>query len=134
MSTIDASDVTAITISFMVNSGTSTQLNTTISNARLVSANVPVTPTVESSFTVQPTLVTNGSFKCIFNTLNAEKLTLNVIETGTGRVIHTEVFNSTAGKNIATVYLNETLPNAHYIVTLNGSSTRFDNQKVVIIK
>ena len=134
MSTIDASDVTAITISFMVNTGTSTQLNATISNARLVSANVTVTPTVESSFTVQPTLVTNGSFKCIFNTLNAEKLTLNVIETGSGRVIHSEVFNSTAGKNIATVYLNEALPNAHYIVTLNGSSTRFDNQKVVIIK
>ena len=134
MSTIDASDVTAITISFMVNTGTSTHLNASISNARLVASTTPVQPSVESMFAVQPSLVTAGTFKCIFNTANAEKLTLNVIETGTGKVVHTEILNSSAGKNIATIYLNETLPNAHYIVTLNGTSTKFENQKVVIIK
>ena len=115
----------------MVNSGTNTNLNATISNARLVSASSVVT-NVATPFTIKPSLVTGGYFKCIFNTPKAETLTVIVIESGSGKVIDSEVINSVDGENSATIYLNGTIVNAHYIVTLNGNTSKFESKKIVI--
>ena len=132
---IDASDVTAITISFMVNSGTSTALNATITNAKLVNNTITVIPTVNTKLGIYPNPVVNSSFTCSFNSLKAEALVLKVIETGSGKVVYTETVNSVAGQNTVLIKLNNSLITANnYVVTLEGESTKYDIQNIVVNK
>ena len=135
LGTIDASDVTAITFSLIVNNGTATSLNTTISNVRLAKTNVVIVPTTDTKMSIYPNPVVNGTFTCSFKAMNAETLVLKVLETGSGKVIHTETFNSTVGQNKVVIKLNNAHLSAnHYVVTLEGENTKYDIQKIVINK
>ena len=135
LGSIDASDITAITISFMVNSGTSTSLNATISNAKLINTSVVVSPTVDTKLGIYPNPVINSSFTASFKSNKNETLVLKVIETGSGKVVHTETINSVAGQNSVFVKLNKSLVSANnYIVKLEGESTKYDVQNIVINK
>jgi len=133
MSTIDASDVTAITISFIVNSS-NTVLNATISNAKLIKTNTVITPAVDTKMSIYPNPVINNTFSCSYNALKAETLTLKVIETGTGRVLYTQTVNSVVGNNTAIISIgkDKILSTNNYIVTLQGDNTKYDAQKIVI--
>ncbi len=130
---IDAGDVTAITISFIVNNS-NTALNASISNARLVKSTTVITPTVDTKMTVYPNPVVNGTFSCSFKSTRAEALILKVIETGTGRVLHTQTINTVVGNNTALISLNKAsfFSANNYIVTLQGDYSKYDLQKIVI--
>ena len=132
---IDAKDITAITISFLVNIGTPTTLNATISNAKLVKSTVIVVPTTDTKLGIYPNPVVNGSFTCSFNATKAETLVLNVVESGTGKILHTEVINSVAGNNKVSIKMSKSIVSTNNcVVTLQGDYTKYDLQKIVISK
>jgi len=84
---------------------------------------------------IYPNPVVNGLFTCSFNSLKSEVLVLKVIETGSGKVVHTEIINSVAGQNTVLIKLNSTMITANnYIVTLEGESTKYDIQNIVVNK
>ena len=130
---MDASDVTAITISFIVNNS-NTALNASISNAKLVRSTIVFTPSVDTKMSIYPNPVVNNTFSCSFNSLRAEALTLKVIETGTGRLLYSQIVNSNLGNNTALITLpkGSFLSANNYIVTLQGDYSKYDVQKVVI--
>ena len=130
---MDASDVTAITISFIVNNS-NTALNACISNAKLVRSTIVITPSVDTKMSIYPNPVVNNTFSCSFNSLRAEALTLKVIETGTGRILYSQIVNSNVGNNTALITLPKEsfLTANNYIVTLQGDYSKYDVQKVVI--
>ncbi|MEI6185430.1 MAG: hypothetical protein WCP65_07860, partial [Bacteroidota bacterium] len=134
MSAIDASDVTAITISFVV-SNSNTALNASISNAKLIKTSTVITPTVDTKLSIYPNPVVTNSFTCSFKSVRAEKLTLKVIETGTGRVISTQIINSVEGLNTPVITIDKAsfFSTNNYIVTLQGDYNKYDVQKIVII-
>ncbi len=132
---IDAKDITAITISFLVNIGTPTTLNATISNAKLVKSTIIVVPTTDTKLGIYPNPVINGSFTCSFNATKAETLVLNVVESGTGKILHTEVINSVAGNNKVSIKMSKSIVSTNNcVVTLQGDYTKYDLQKIVISK
>ena len=138
LGSIDASDVTAITISLIVNNGVSTKLSATLSNAKLITSNVvvpPVVPVVDNTLSIRPNPILNGTFKCVFNDLSAETLQLKVVEIATGKVIYTQPFNSVAGSNTINVQLPGSLLNTGiYTVSLEGGSIKYELQNIKSVK
>ena len=62
-------------------------------------------------------------------------MVLKVIETGSGKVVYTETVNSVAGQNTVLIKLNNSLITANnYVVTLEGESTKYDIQNIVVNK
>ena len=96
---------------------------------------ITVIPTVNTKLGIYPNPVVNSSFTCSFNSLKAEALVLKVIETGSGKVVYTETVNSVAGQNTVLIKLNNSLITANnYVVTLEGESTKYDIQNIVVNK
>ena len=131
---IDTKDITAVNIALLV-SNAHTNLNATISNARFALSNSVIVPVVDTKMNIYPNPVVNSSFSCSFNALKAETLTMKVIEIGSGKVIHTQSVNAVVGSNTIAVQLNNSYLSANnYVVTLEGDSTKYTAQNIVINK
>ncbi len=132
-SQIDLSDVTTVNYAIEVPSGQSTSINVGINNAAFTTEDVLYTRSLQvTTLNVSPN-PNNGVFKVSFASPSARELRLSIVDLS-GKVISSQLVNSSVGKNIVNVNLGRAINNSLYFVTLQGSGVKYDTQRAIIKK
>ena len=127
---IDASDINAITISFMVNSN-NTVLNATISNARLVKATTVIVPVVEASVLVYPNPIVN-EVTVKYNSANAGDIYINIYS-AEGRLVAKQLASYLGGNvpKTTTIDLSKAVKGSYLVKVTNADGKVIGTTKLV---
>ena len=132
---LSASDITAVTFSYIVNGNSS--INTSLSNVGFTQDDVAYQKSLQSkAVSVYPN-PSNGQFMVSFNSDENVRLTLKLVELGSGKVVYTSLVDAITGLNNVAVNFNDITTNVGaklYIVVLEGDNIKYSNQKILIDK
>lgn len=131
---IVADDITAVSFSFINNSGVATPISVDMSKVRFTNQDVT------GEIKVYPIAIfpnpSNGKFVTRFTSEVETNGQMKIYEASTGKLIKTQYVNTRKGENQVSVNLTEdqTLTSGVYIITLEGEELRYAPTKLVLTK
>ena len=118
--TLTANDVVTVTFSFIGDG--SGNINATIFNAKFTAKDyVYIDSLTDKTISAYPN-PTSGNFTCSFKSNVDTKLTLKIVQLGTGRVVYSQNINAVTGQNIVPIYTESSLiADGYYILELENA-------------
>ena len=118
--TLTANDVVTVTFSFIGDG--SGNINATIFNAKFTAKDyVYIDSLTDKTISAYPN-PTSGNFTCSFKSNVNTKLTLKIVQMGTGRVVYSQNINAVTGQNNVPIYTESSLiSDGYYILELENA-------------
>ena len=129
----NANDVVAVDFSFLVNSGSSTHIVASVSNAKFTNKVIVNPQPVSSSLKINRN-PTNGDFLLMYNASKATKATFRIYDAETGILVMTKVADVNAGINNIPFIINTARNYGNYVVHISGDGIATDQLKFVVNK
>ena len=129
----NANDVIAVDFSFLVNSGNSTHVIASVSNAEFTNK-VVVNPPIASSSLKISRNPNKGDFTLTYNASNAAKATFRVYDAESGMLIMSKVADVITGINTIPFSMNTVKNYSNFVVQISGEGIVTDQLKFVVNK
>lgn len=128
--TLTANDVVTVTFSFIGDG--SGNINATIFNARFTQKDyVYIDSLTDKTVSAYPN-PTNGHFNCVFKSNVDTKLTLKIVQLGTGRVVYTQNINAVTGQNTVPISTTSSfISDGYYILELENAGGNYIPYKML---
>ena len=128
--TLTANDVVTVTFSFIGDG--SGNINATIFNARFTAKDyVYIDSLTDKTISAYPN-PTNGHFNCVFKSNVDTKLTLKIVQLGTGRVVYSQSINAVTGQNTVPISTTSSfISDGYYILELENAGGNYIPYKML---
>jgi len=130
--TLKADDVVTVTFSF-IGSGNNNHIVASLADVKFAktAATTPVAPVVNNIFVFPNPAIDKFSVKFMSN--KATRLTMQLIEMGTGKVMLAKTIDAVVGENLVPVEVNNYInASGHYLLTLGNETIRYTPFKMAM--